>query len=34
MMYRGLDRVNGAVTLTVTAFNLLRIHNLQPGWSK
>lgn len=34
MMYRGLDRVNGAVTLTVTAFNLLRIHNLQPEWSK
>ena len=34
MMYRGLDRVNGAATLTVTAFNLLRIRNLEPEWSK
>jgi IS5 family transposase len=34
MMYRGLDRVNGAVTMTVTVFNLLRIHNLQPQWAK
>lgn len=34
MMYRGLNRVNGAVTLTVTAFNLLRIRNLQPEWAK
>jgi IS5 family transposase len=29
MMYRGLDRVSGAVTLTLMAFNLLRVHNLQ-----
>ena len=34
MMYRGPNRVNGAVTLTVTAFNLLRIRNLQPEWAK
>ncbi len=34
MMYRGLDRVNSAVTLTVRAFNSLRINNLQPEWSK
>jgi transposase len=34
MMYRGLERVEAAVTFSVTVFNLLRINNLQLQWQE
>ena len=34
IMYRGMPRVDAAVTFAVTVYNLLRINNLQPHWQE